>query len=287
MNNRSLSHISRIALLAAICFGFMLSSCGSKKQVTTTVPVSQTSVKVTDTDAKQSLQTYSTAWERLSVPLTVRLRKPSSISISGTALMERGKSVTLSLRFLGMEMAVMHLTSDSIVALDKYHSRYVAESLRNFLGGVPVNITNVQDLVLGRPFLLGSTRSAAADINAFEFENDAASGCITMIPKAPVASVEYGFTFDAAMQLLGLIVKAGNGEPVTVTYGQPELTTFGPIAASTSVAATFGKTQVDASLEWSPRKAKWNNDVKLRTIEIPSKYQRISASSLLKMFSSL
>lgn len=280
---KPLYHISLLLVLA-----LLLSSCGSGKQATVKpVPTAAASAMPSLSEITRSLSVYSDRWERISIPVTMRLRKPSSISVSGTALMERGKSITLSFRFLGMEMAVMHITSDSIIALDKYHNRYVAESLRQFLGGVPVDISDLQDLLLGHPFLLGSTRSIADDAHAFDFRPDHAGGCITMIPSTSPSAVEYGFTFDYTMTLIGAVIKAGSGNPVTITYGLPDTTTFGPIATSTAVAATFGKTEADASLEWSPRKARWNTDVKLRTIEIPVKYQRISTVSLLRIFSSL
>lgn len=277
-----------ITVLLSFCLLLSASSCGSKKQFASTVSPSQSQpAALTHSDCRQSLSAYSSTWQRLSLPVTLRLREPSSISVSGTAVMERGKSITISLRFLGMEMAVMHLTNDSVVALDKYHDKYVAESLHRFLGGFPVNISNVQDALLGRPFLLGSSRPVADEASSFDFEVVPASDCWTMIPARSPSNMEYGFTFDRSMQLLGLIVRSGSGLPVTVTYGAPQSTNYGPMASSTSVEAAFGKTQIEASLEWTLRKAKWDSYVKTREIIIPSKYQRIPAASLLKILSSM
>ncbi len=71
--------------------------------------------------------------------------------------MQRDRSVHLSLRFLGMEVASLMVTQDGIFALYKLERLYFAESISDLLGGFPTTVGNVQDLLLGRAFILGDT----------------------------------------------------------------------------------------------------------------------------------
>ena len=71
--------------------------------------------------------------------------------------MQRDRSVHLSLRFLGMEVASLMVTRDSIFALYKLERLYFAESISDLLGGFPATVGNVRDLLLGRAFILGDT----------------------------------------------------------------------------------------------------------------------------------
>lgn len=266
------------------------SSCRSNKsavapsnQSTSTLPLTAPDQK----ECKQVLASYSNDWQRLKVPMTLRLAKPKSMSVSGNAIFDRGRSITLSMRFLGMEVACLYLTSDSLLAIDKYHKRYVHEALKPILGGFPVNIANVQDLLLGRPFLLGSEAPISTLASKFDIATTTGSTTWTMIPKSTPQGVEYGFSFDDVVRLAGLIVKSGAHQPVTVVYGTPRQTAeAGPVSPSVTVEAMAGKTAVDATIEWELKKARWDKEVELRNITPGKGYERIPASKLLKSVAS-
>ncbi|MCM1348674.1 MAG: DUF4292 domain-containing protein [Firmicutes bacterium] len=262
----------------------ILSSCGSHKKVSIPqVTTPATTLPSTAVNANIGLEKYSTSWERLKIPMTLRLNSPKSISVSGQTIMERGKSITLSLKFLGMEVGVIHITSDSVFAMDKFNKKYLAEGFRKFLGGFPLTMTNVQDLLLGHPFLLGSAEPVEKEISKFSIENDTANPpLVTMIPDEHPNGMEYGFTLNSAMQLAMLIIKAGAREPVTISYGNQVMSNNIPVTTSVTIEATAGKTAIDADIEWNTSKIKWNSDVELRDFTAPKGYQRIDAEKLLK-----
>lgn len=226
-------------------------------------------------------------WSRVKIPVTLRLRQPKNASVSGTAIMERDKSIMISLRFIGMEIANLYITDDSLIAIDKYNKKFVAEAVKPLLGGFPATISNVQDILMGRPFLVGKSLSNVKIKNDFEIESAEGSDVITVIPRKMPQGVEYGFAFNTAGSLTTAIVKAGSHEPVNIDYSNIASTPYGPFAGSTAVTATAGKTSIDAILEWNVGKASWNDNVELRRPSIPRNYERISASKLIKAFSSL
>ncbi len=280
--------ILTLATITPIAMG--ITGCGSNKSATKTrgheTTPTQSGLSVTASECKAILTTYGD-WERVKMPLNLRLRQPKSVSMSAQATMERGKSITISLRFIGMEVGVIYVTSDSLIAIDKFNRQYVSEALRPLLGGFPANISNVQDLLLGRPFLLGNEKPLTDVSDKFDIEPMEDGSGWSLVPKTFPKSVEYGFSFTPITTLSLMIIKAGSHEPVNVKFIKPVTTPSGPMSPSISIAAMLGKTMVDASLEWNFSKAKWNEGIEVKKPTIPRNADRISATKLLKAVSSL
>lgn len=70
-------------------------------------------------------------------------------------------------------------------------------------------------------------------------------------------------------------------------YGAPFATPFGPMAESVGVEVRSAKTDIAVALEWNLSKARWNDDVELRDITIPSGYRRITAAEIMKKLKTL
>lgn len=280
---------SFLPALAIIILTFALSGCGTKIQTGTAGQYQQTletGFPASETYCKNVLGAYN-EWTRVKLPVTVNLRQPKSISLSATATMERGKSITISLRFLGMEVGVLYLTSDSLLAIDKFNKVYVNEPLKPLLGGFPANISNVQDLLLGRPFLLGNENTLSSVINKFECKANADSDSWILRPKSFPSGMEYEFAFHPISSLSSLTVKAGKHGPVTVYFTQAVSTPSGPMAPAVNIETQVGKTAIDASIKWNFQKARWGSDIDVKKPTIPRNAERIPASKLLKMLPSL
>jgi len=222
-------------------------------------------------------------WERLRIPVNLNLRSPKSASIGGTAIMERDKSVLISLKFIGMEVGALYVTTDSILVVDKVKKRYFLDSTSRLLGGFPVSISNLQDMLLGRAFRLGVSRLSSA--KSYDGELEFVSGSVPrswiFIPADAPDGIDYGFTFSPSDMLGALVIDVMGKVPVMCRYGAVANTPFGPFSKTFSVEAMAGK--VDATLEWNFSKARWNSDVDLRNISVTSKYTRIEVADVSKI----
>lgn len=120
------------AMLTAAMLTFAVSSCSSAK-------------KAAETPAVMT-------WTTFYAPVTVDIDQPMSLAVSGRATMVNGKYIHLSMRLLGMEMAVMYVDADSAYILDKYHKYMFAESLPKLLGDKYKNlkIGDLQKILLGQ-----------------------------------------------------------------------------------------------------------------------------------------
>lgn len=278
----------RIAALAVVVA--LVCACSSSRKavsptVTTGTQQGVTSVSDARVELRQILDGYG-EWQRLRVPVTVRLSKPKSITISGTAVMERGKSIFITLKYFGFEIGNLYLTNDSVTVVDKFNKQYVSESTSGFLGGFPVNISNVQDMLTGRIFVLSTERASASDLKKADVEIVNA-GTWSLVPDPKKSGPHYGFMFSPVNVLSALIVQSGNHNPVTCRYQTPVATAAGPMTSAVSVDYTTGKTSIDATLEWNWNKARTGNGVELRRPSLSSKYKRITASEITKMISRL
>lgn len=279
-------HIALLLFIVAM-LAMTAQSCKSSQQAEQTQ--APTIELRNSSDAKAKLNTILSSyndWERLRMPITIRLKSPQSASISGTAIFERDKSLFISLRFLGFEIANIYATNDSIFVVDKYNKQYAAEGIHQFMGNTPINITNVQNLLFGRVFLLGESSTNFKQFGKADFDVTSGSSWM-LVPEKQPEGAEYGFAFHPADILQGTIIKSANHEPVTIAYGTPFYTSCGPIATSVSVTYNTGKKLLDAEINWNPEKAAWDNSVELRQPSISSKYRRITAEQIALMLSKL
>lgn len=274
--------INHIAVTALALIALVMSGCSSNKGAVSSTGKDSGKV-VAQGGAPGMLREVISAqlpWEKLRMPLTVNLESPTSIGLSGTASMERGKSINISMRVLGMEVAVLYLTPDSVTVLDKWNKRYVSEGLKKFLGDFPVNMYNVQDVLLGRAFILGQEALTSMDLQQMDFETNGTDRWACQPKNAP-ANSQYAFVFMNNI-LESMVAGIVGKEPVKFRYSEPELTRFGPMAGQISFSASAKKKPIIGSLTWNFDKCKWNSEVDIRPVSIPRGYSKIEASDILR-----
>lgn len=89
-------------------------------------------------------------WTDLYVPVKLELTEPARMSISGRATIVRDRSIYLSLRMIGMEVATVYVDADSIFATEKVHRQMIAVGFDATLGR-KLTVGELQDLLLGDP----------------------------------------------------------------------------------------------------------------------------------------
>jgi hypothetical protein len=119
-------HFSHILLLALV---FAMSACHSSRNAATLAAGAE--------------------WHDAYMPVKVKLNSPMSMSLSGRATIVRDSLVNVSMRVLGMEVAVVNMTPDSVVFVDKYHKYLFAERLQTLLGSHQLTLGDIQDIILG------------------------------------------------------------------------------------------------------------------------------------------
>lgn len=284
------SYMRNLTVAAIVLAGVLMtfSGCGSSKPAART-DISSSYDELSLTDMRLGLRTLVGTyvdWQQLRVPVTIRVRKPKQISVSGTAIMDRDRSLMISLKYFGMEIGWMYLSSDSVMVVDKIHKSYVKEALCRFLSGVDISVANVQDMLTGRLFVPGVSDVGAEDFSGAGFDAAGRNEWL-LTPRQKMAGADYGFRLDGDKCVNAMMIKSAGHQPVSCVYGIPMPTPAGSLAESVGVDYATDKTSVDVTLEWNWKKAKFNADVELRVPVIGNNYKRISSADIAKMLSNL
>ena len=123
---------SLLKILVAVVAIFAATACSTSRQAA--------SVSTSDTPDVQ-------LWHDMYAPVSIRLSEPMQLSISGRATLVRGESIHMSMRMLGIEVAIVHIDNDSTWVVDKYHKIMCVEPTANLLRGRKITLTDLQELL--------------------------------------------------------------------------------------------------------------------------------------------
>lgn len=272
-----------ITLISAL----VLASCGSGKQAST-----QTGYENQDGAAALSrgrlnelfgsLQRSYGVWNDVKVPVKLRLRSPKQFSVSGNMTMVAGKSISLSLRVFGMEVAQLSVTSDSIYAFYKMDKVYFAEDIAGFMGDFPATVGNLQNLLLGRAFMLGDRAMRSSDCSLAG--NNAAW---VIVPGDAPRGMSYEFAVALpANTVSSMSVNIPSRSPIVASYSDTELTVAGAVAGETTVKAVTSKAELEASIELNLDRAEWNTG-NVKPWSAPKGYRRVTKAEVMRIINAL
>lgn len=272
--------ISLLVALAAIS-----SSCGTIKKANATTPTGQitTTTTMTDTELCDAVLASLGEWQTMQTSGNITLKASSSFSSSIQMRMVYNQAIYISLRpVLGIEVGKLIITADSLYAVDKVHKRYIAEKVSILTSGIPVTVSEVQDMFLGRPFIIGKGTLNDSLKNSISTTRD--GNTIILTPNENYKGYGYAFTFDNKSNITSLdIVKTGNtSSDYQVKYSDVRSTTSGNIAHAINANATIEKKNISFSLSY--KDIEWNDKVKIDK-NIPNNYKRMSARDLFSIFS--
>lgn len=283
---QSVKHILALSLGA-----LLLASCGSQRAAVATTPqVEQqtptpgtkpaTTAPATSNHVSSIAATFG-SWTTLQSGGSISLSGAQKLSASVNVRMERGKSIYISVRPLGLvEAARLVVKGDSVIVLDRLHKRYVCESIKSLIGGLPADVSTLQDILLGRAFILGKGTINPGNVAGLSLRN--INGSYLLQPAGTYHGYAYGFKFNAKYCITSLeVTKAQSDVPVcAVTYADVVRTVAGNIAGSAAVKASTRSGDMNFKLTYSGQS--WNVPVKIDD-KIPSSYKRVSAKSVMSI----
>ncbi|MDE6497620.1 MAG: DUF4292 domain-containing protein [Muribaculaceae bacterium] len=276
-------------IITLISLLLMLAACGTSRKTTATpaTPGTEAPVEAAENATPRQLYASMTAtyspWQSLQMPVRASLRSPMSVSASGRLTMVRDSLVHLSLRMLGIELAVVSIDKDSVRVFDKFHRYYMAESTAALSGRTGITLADIQSLLLGRAFVPGrgpATASMARELSL----TSAAPGTIAI---SPAGALPYSLEMQARrlanghVALCGLNVAAGTRTAAFTITPCEALTRAGATASAIDISARLGTRSVSAALTFTPERAEWDT---APSLQLPSTrgYTHVNLATLLK-----
>ena len=263
----------------------LMTACGTVKKATTpstpqtTEPTTPSTVT---TDPYNAIISTLGQWQTLQTGGNIKLNAGSSFSSSVQVRMVRDKAIFISLRpVLGIEVGKLIITADSLYAVDKVHKRYIAEKVSILTSGIPLTVSDVQDIFLGRPFILGKGTiniDSKADMTVNREGNS-----VILAPNESYKGYSYAFSFNKSNRIASLdIMPAGSTAPTyQVKYSDVRTTSAGNIAHEMIAQATVESKKMALTLSY--KDIDWNGKVTIDS-SIPGNYSRMSARDLFSMF---
>lgn len=263
----------------------VMTACGTFKKAATLPDTTTTTTPqgTVTTDPCDAIIAALGNWQTLQTGGNIKLNAGSSFSSSIQMRMVRDQAIYISLRpLLGIEVGKLLITGDSLYAVDKVHKRYIAEKVSLLTSGIPVTVSDVQDIFLGRPFLIGKGTLNTA-LKPLVTATSEGSG-MTLTANEQYKGYGYAFTFDKSSRIVSLNIMPQGSTAATyqVKYNEVKNTTAGNIAHDIQVNATVDKKKVDLSLTY--KNIDWNGDMKIDR-SVPANYTRMNAKDLFSMFS--
>ena len=273
--------MKKINIAILIMLVAMTTACGTFKK-TASVPESTTTTPTSVTDPCSAIIATLGNWQTLQAGGNINLNAGSSFSSSIQVRMIRDQAIYISLRpQLGIEVGKLIITADSLYAVDKVHKRYIAEKVSILTSGIPVTVSDVQDIFLGRPCIIG--KGTLNEENKSEMTVTQQGNTVVIAPSEHYKGYGYTFTFNKNNRITSLdIVPAGSSTAAyQAKYSDVRNTAAGNIAHNINANATIEKKQVALSLSF--KDIEWNGKVKM-DMGIPGSYKRMSARDLFSMF---
>lgn len=279
--------MNKISITLIITLVMLMTACGTAKKATVTNPTGNTTQQTT-------VQTQTTAhydeiiatlgtWQTMQTGGSLTIDVGSSFSSGVQVRMVRDEAIYISFRpMLGIEVGRLLITADSIYVIDKVHKRYAAEKVSLLTAGLPITVSTVQDMFLGRPFIIGQGTLNQANKEKATLTNDGAVSVLT--PNDKYKGYSYVFTFNKSHNITSLNITPASASTSAyqVRYSNVKKTTAGNIAHTFRANGTVGKKRL--TLELNYNNIEWNGSFKIDH-SLPSSYSRANANQLLNLFS--
>ncbi len=230
----------------------------------------------------QLAATYSD-WTDLNAPLSINISAPIKFGFSARATMVRGESIHLSMRMLGMEVAVAHVDNDSAWVVDKYHKYICSLPTSSLTRNGRFSLSDVQDLLLGRAFYpgIGTLKSEGRTAELFSIQEYGDS--VVMLPRKIPGDTPWQLLANSTPELELFQVMLSDVNSIQIGFDNFVKTEAGSTASNIEVLGIIDEIGINANLTWNFGKAKWNEG-KDSDWTPPTDFKRLSFNELIKAF---
>lgn len=276
-----------LSVITALCILTLVASCGSGRTAVKAPDNASRELKAAGLNLEAlgnkeagkwlaALADTYTPWKKMSLDGSLNVRNlPLDPSVK--IYMERGELLLISMRvpLLG-EVGRLEIDTDSTLVINRRGKCYTRLATASLLNKVGVNLSDFQDLLLGRVFLAGSAPLARDNVSLFNV-SEGAGGNLIVSPRVQRDDAEYGFTIYPDGKMF-MAVAFTTDETYLL---QNEYSYSGKNHTSIDISITAGKKQYSGTLSYGdPNTA----PSPLKRAEVNAAWKRVSLSKLFSSF---
>ena len=252
-----------------------LVGCKTQKQAkVTTLDVPE--VVTPEIDTVKLISSYQSQIETVSASYQIYFTGNKNMSIRGMISSVHGKSLTVSIQMLlGIEIARIHCTPDSIWALDKLSQRYYEADFKTFEKELGTNFYGLQALLTNRTF----------DPEGLDFANFTVDKVEENYILALNKEMYTEFIIEGGKYLTRSLLKKNNSG----SYLMTSYATFLPIGEfffPSKVDCIFQSKEKSNTISVNYSSVSVNQGANL-TFSIPANYRKADMSQLIKLVNGL
>lgn len=252
-----------------------LVSCKTQKQ-TREALVEQPEIIIPQIDTVQMVSSYQSGIQTINAQYQIYLTGNKNMSIRGMISSEHNKSLTVSIQMLlGIEIARIHCTPDSIWALDKLSQRYYEADFKTFEKELGTNFYGLQALLTNRTF----------DPEGLNFENFTVDTVEENFILALNKEMYTEFFIEAGKYLTRTILKKNNSG----SYLMTNYSTFLPIGEyvfPSKVDCIFQSKEKSNTITLNYSSVSINQGTNL-SFTIPASYRKADMNTLIDLVNKL
>ncbi|MEI7675230.1 MAG: DUF4292 domain-containing protein [Bacteroidales bacterium] len=207
----------------------------------------------------------------------------NGLSAKGDLRIIKNQAIYLSVQaFFGIEVARLKITPDSLIAIDRLHRRYFADTFAHIYGfnSQGINYYTIQSLFTNSIFTLGRDSLTLNDVTAFRWDK---RGDETLLTSKKVENSK--FLLNRNQQLTQTTL-GDKDEKLKLTWSYSEFATFGQTSfpKTMQIDMISTKRKVQATLQFA--KIDIDKPFQVECI-IPSRYAKVDLNEILNILSGL
>lgn len=269
--------LRNIAVLSSVIFALLLiSSCGSKKTITTGGKLEKKSSTQIVNDALTAELQYRTLTTKGSIEFKIGSSSKKSTTVFKII---KDSIMQASVRpMLGMEAFRINFTPDSIIIIDRLKKQYIAESIKDskLMANFDFNYYNLQALFTNQLFVPGKKQVTESDYDRF---NITSANDVYMLQTKDKGNLLYNFAVDASDRIVSTLIY-NDKKNVTLQWTYTDFIKDNNRMYPTKMNAQMdiAKKRLDVGIEYGKLDINKNFEI---DNTVPSKYTKVDFSELM------
>lgn len=234
------------------------------------------------TDVQKTQLQYKTLSAKVSLEF-VKLGSKSNLSSGAALRIIKDKGILLSLRpFLGIEVAKMVVSRDSVLIVDRMHKQYLYESIADLKKNkqVDFNYYNLESLLSNRIFYPGKQNVTEVDYPKFMISKAEGS---YLVSTKDASNILYNFAVDGNNHVISTLIY-GESKNTTLQCSYNKFILDEGRSYPTEIGFKIGIKDKRLDLNMSYSKLDVNKDVDI-DFSVPDQYKKVSLDEVLSMLS--
>lgn len=263
--------------LVTLTIPFAISSCGSKKTLTTGGTLAEKNNNEVIADALKSELDYKTLTTKGSIEFKSgksSQKVPAVFKIIKDSILQ----ASVRIPFIGGEAMRINFTPDSIVIIDRLKKQYMAERYKDskVVAGFDFNYYNLQALFTNRLFIPGYKEVVNKDFGKFKVTS---TNDTYMMQTKGKSDLLYNFEVDASDRIISTLISQEK-KNVSIQWDYSNFIKDNNHVYPTNMEAKVSFAKKQANINISYDNLDIDKDFSVDT-SIPSKYKKVGFSDII------